>query len=198
MLGVAPLLLMQVTFAVSFFTAVNLLAPWWMSIIALLIVAFLSFDILGHGIATHRRHHLLVALAALSCLLAVPGILAAVLVIVENPDKWQSIALSGFHLVGKAGGALALSVSPCPGGGSGHGGSIPLFLHRAHETGKVRLTSVDDSRITVPDPSGGDPVCVAFGKTRSPALIALIAGAVGAGLLLMSTGRLPPRFFSVI
>lgn len=97
-LGVGPLLLMQVTFATSFFTAVNLLAPYWMFIIALLIIAFLAFDILGHGIETHRRYHLAVALVALSCLLLVPGILVAVLTTVENSQQWLAIARNGFRL----------------------------------------------------------------------------------------------------
>jgi mono/diheme cytochrome c family protein len=99
-LGVAPLLLMQVAFATSFFTATNLLAPYWMFFIALLIVAFLSFDILGHGIATHRRYHLAIALVALSALLLVPGILVAVLTTAENSGHWLAIAKNGFRLTG--------------------------------------------------------------------------------------------------
>ncbi|MFZ0050459.1 MAG: hypothetical protein WAK96_01665, partial [Desulfobaccales bacterium] len=99
-LGVAPLLLMQVAFATSFFTATNLLAPYWMFFIALLIVAFLSFDILGHGIATHRRYHLAIALVALAALLLVPGILVAVLTTTENSGRWLAIANNGFRLTG--------------------------------------------------------------------------------------------------
>ncbi len=99
-LGVAPLLLMQVAFAMSFFTAVNLLAPVWMFFIALLIVAFLSFDILGHGIETHRRYHLAVALVALICLLLVPGILVAVLATAENSGYWLAMATGGCRLSG--------------------------------------------------------------------------------------------------
>jgi mono/diheme cytochrome c family protein len=99
-LGVAPLLLIQVTFATSFFTAVNFLAPYWLSIIALLIVAFLTFDILGHGIETHRRYHLAVALVALTCLLLVPGIFAALLTTMENSGQWLAMARHGFRLRG--------------------------------------------------------------------------------------------------
>lgn len=99
-LGVAPLLLMQVAFAMSFFPAVNLLAPYWMFFIALLIIAFLSFDILGHGIATHRRSHLAIALVALPALLLVPGILVAVLTTAENSGHWLAIAHNSFRLTG--------------------------------------------------------------------------------------------------
>ncbi|HLD47849.1 MAG TPA: hypothetical protein VJA64_08495 [Desulfobaccales bacterium] len=72
-LGVAPLMLIQVAFATSFFTATNLLAPYWMFFIGLLIIAFLSFDILGHAIEPHRRYHLAIALVTLPALLLVPG-----------------------------------------------------------------------------------------------------------------------------
>ncbi|MFI5329882.1 MAG: c-type cytochrome [Desulfobaccales bacterium] len=99
-LGVAPLLLMQVAFATSFFTATNLLAPYWMFFIALLIIAFLSFDILGHGIETHRRYHLTIALVALPALLLVPGILVAVLTTAENSGQWLAMAQGGFRLPG--------------------------------------------------------------------------------------------------
>jgi len=99
-LGVAPLLLMQVAFATSFFTATNLLAPYWMFFIALLIIAFLSFDILGHGIETHHRYHLAIALLALAALLLVPGILVAVLATAENSGQWLAIAKGGFRLPG--------------------------------------------------------------------------------------------------
>ena len=184
-LGVAPLLLMQVTFAVSFFTAVNLLAPWWMSIIALLIVAFLSFDILGHGIATHRRYHLLVALAALSCLLAVPGILAVALVIVENPDKWQAIALSGFHLAGKPAAHWLFRFLHVLGAGVVMGSAFHYFFTARTKQGKSAL---------LPWMAGGLLFQIVLGamlyaslseRPDSPALIALIGGVGGAGILLI-------------
>jgi hypothetical protein len=72
-LGVALLMLIQVAFATSFFTATNLLAPCWMFFIGLSIIFFLSFDILGHAIEPHRRYHLAIAMVALPALLLVPG-----------------------------------------------------------------------------------------------------------------------------
>ena len=81
-----------------------------MFFIALLIVAFLSFDILGHGIETHRRYHLAIALVALPALLLVPGILVAVLTtrgkfrplaghrqkrFPAPPDPWRGTGSSG-------------------------------------------------------------------------------------------------------
>jgi mono/diheme cytochrome c family protein len=99
-LGLAPLLLIQVGFSVPFFTAVNLLAPFWLGLVVLLMAAFLSFDVLGHKIYVHDYWHLLLGIIGLVCLLAIPGIFVAVLVTAENSDKWLTIIQNGFHLTG--------------------------------------------------------------------------------------------------
>jgi cytochrome c len=97
-LGVAPLLLIQVVFGVPFFTSVNLFAPYWILIIVFLIVAFLSLDALGHRIYVHHYLHLVFGILALAFLLTVPGIFVAVLVAAENSDQWFSIVKSGYLL----------------------------------------------------------------------------------------------------
>ncbi len=99
-LGVAPLLLIQIGFTVPFFTGVNLLAPLWMLIIVFLIVAFLSFDTLGHKINVHPYLHMVFGIIALVSLLAVPAIFVAILVTAENPEKWLTIISSGHKLRG--------------------------------------------------------------------------------------------------
>ncbi len=138
-LGVAPLLLMQVTFATSFFTAVNLLAPYWMCIIALLIVAFLSFDILGHGIETHRRYHLLIALVALSALLLVPGIFVAVLTTVENSGRWLAMARGGFRLSAPLAGHWLFRFLHILGASLVVGAAYHYFFTAKLETGRAAL-----------------------------------------------------------
>lgn len=97
-LGVAPLLLIQVGFPVPFFTSVNLLAPFWILILILLIIAFLSFDTLGHKINVHHYSHMVFGIIALVSLIAVPAIFAAVMVTAENPDKWATLINSGYQL----------------------------------------------------------------------------------------------------
>jgi mono/diheme cytochrome c family protein len=97
-LGVAPLLLMQVRFSVPFFNSIGIFAPYWMLIIVLLIVAFLSFDLLGHKISVHRYIHMLLGIIALTALLIVPGIFVLILVTSENPDKWVSIIQNGYRI----------------------------------------------------------------------------------------------------
>jgi mono/diheme cytochrome c family protein len=99
-LGVAPLLLIQVGSTIPFFTAVNLFAPYWMLLVVFLIIAFLSFDALGHKIYVHRYIHLAFGVLALTFLLTVPGIFSAILTAFENPDSWQVIMNNGYQLTG--------------------------------------------------------------------------------------------------
>ena len=166
-LGVAPLLLMQIAFATSFFTAANLLAPYWMFIIALLIIAFLSFDILGHGIETHRRYHLAIALVALPCLLLVPGIFVAVLTTAENSGQWLAMANHGFPAHRTPGVALALPVPPYSGGLPGPGRDLSLFLYRQTGYGQGGPPALDRRRGLVASPPGPAPVHFITGEARS-------------------------------
>jgi len=99
-LGVAPLLLIQVGRTLPFFNATGLFAGLWMLIIVLLVVSFISFDALGHGMQVHRLLRLGLGVTALVLLAAVPGIFAAVLVAAENPGLWIAILEQGFFLPG--------------------------------------------------------------------------------------------------
>ena len=95
-LGVGPLLLIQVGFSVPFFTAVALLSPFWLLIILFLILSFVSFDSLGHKIHVQRYLHLGFGIVAMITLLCVPGFFVAVLTAAENPHQWRDIVFSGF------------------------------------------------------------------------------------------------------
>jgi hypothetical protein len=95
-LGVGPLLLIQVAFTIPFFTGVSLFSPLWLLIIGLLIVAFIFFDSLGHKINVHRYVHLFLGVVALMALLTVPGFFVAVLVATENPERWLGVVQNGF------------------------------------------------------------------------------------------------------
>ena len=99
-LGVAPLLLIQIGASIPFFTGINLFAFFWLLIIPFLSIAFLSFDALGHKIYVHHYLHLIFGVVALIFLLAVPGIFVAVLVTSENSDKWTTIIAHGYRLSG--------------------------------------------------------------------------------------------------
>ncbi len=99
-LGVAPLLLIQVAFTIPFFTGVNLFAPYWLAIIALLIVAFLAFDVLVHHLDSHRLIPLILGITGLLTLLAVPGIFVLILTASEHPARWITIIEQGYRLNG--------------------------------------------------------------------------------------------------
>lgn len=97
-LGVGPLLLIQVGFTVPFFTATNLLGPFWLLIIGLLIVAFLLLDFLHHGLEKQPYLKLGYAVVGLSFLLVVPGIFVAALTTMENPDQWVTMVRNNYRL----------------------------------------------------------------------------------------------------
>jgi mono/diheme cytochrome c family protein len=99
-LGVAPLLLLQIAFTLPFFTGVNLFAPYWLAIIVLLIVAFLALDLLAHHIDSHRIISLTLGITGLLTLLAVPGIFVLVLTVSEQPGSWVAIIAQGYRLHG--------------------------------------------------------------------------------------------------
>jgi mono/diheme cytochrome c family protein len=94
-LGVGPLLLIQVAFSIPFFTAITLFAPAWLLIILFLITASLSFDALGHKMYVHHHAHLVIGVVALIALLAIPGLFVAVLVMAENPGRWPAVVRQG-------------------------------------------------------------------------------------------------------
>jgi len=94
-LGIAPLLLIQVGFTVSFFTAINLFGSFWLLIIVLLILAFLAFDIVGQYRRLNPYLGLALGLAGLALLLAVPGIFVGVLIMSENSRSWLPMLQQG-------------------------------------------------------------------------------------------------------
>lgn len=138
-LGIAPLLLMQVAYTVPFFTAVNFLAPYWLLMVGLLVVAFLSFDILGHGLEVHRYLHLAASFIALTCLLLIPGILAAILTAAENPGQWLTVAKSGYRLTGPLAGHWLFRYLHVLGAALVFGAAYHYFFTAQDETGKRSL-----------------------------------------------------------
>ena len=67
-LGVAPLLIIQVYNSEAFFTATGLFAYAWLAVIPLLIVAFLSVDVFGHRLDARPMEESSEALMGLSAL----------------------------------------------------------------------------------------------------------------------------------
>jgi len=103
-LGVAPLLLIQVGFTVSFFTAVIFLGRYWVSVILLIIVALVLLDLyenrIEHSPAGSRGALVLGVLGVFS-LLAIPGVFVAAIVVAENPQQWAAVATLGGRVPGE-------------------------------------------------------------------------------------------------
>jgi cytochrome c len=95
--GVGPLLLIQAGLSAPFFMATSLLAPWWMLIIALLVISFVFFDAPGKRFhADHPFIGLAVMAVAIVTLLVVPAIFTLTLSVAENPSWWEGMAQKGF------------------------------------------------------------------------------------------------------
>ena len=97
-IGVGALLLIELGFAIPFFTAINLLAPYWLLVIGFLIAAFLSIELLGRNWDSRPFLRLVSSLIGLALLLAVPGIFVAVMVTAEHPESWADLIRGGYHL----------------------------------------------------------------------------------------------------
>ncbi len=97
-LGVAPLLLIQVRYSHAFFTITGLFSYAWLAVIPLLIVAFLSIDAFGHKITGRPWLPFVCGVVGVGALLTVPAIFTGALSLMERQDFWDEFAAKGFHL----------------------------------------------------------------------------------------------------
>lgn len=183
-LGVAPLLLFQVAYAVPLFTAINLLAPYWLLLTIFLVGAFLSFDILGHGLQAHRYVHLLVSILALTLLLLVPGILVGVLTVTENSGQWLSIVRSGYRLTGPLAGHWFFRYLHVLGAALVFGAAYHYFFTARHESGQNSLLNWLVAGVLLQFILGPVLLSSLLEKPDAMTLIILFAGVAGAALLL--------------
>ena len=97
-LGVAPLLIIQVRYSQAFFTGTGLFSYAWLAVIPLLIVAFLLIDAFGHTISTSPWLALGCGLVGVGALLTVPAIFTGAVALMERQDIWPRFAARGLHL----------------------------------------------------------------------------------------------------
>jgi mono/diheme cytochrome c family protein len=97
-LGVGPLLLIQVRYSHAFFTSTGLFAYAWLSVIPLLIVAFLAIDAFGHKLTSRPWLPLAWGLIGLCALLTVPAIFTGALSLMERQGFWPDFAAKGAHI----------------------------------------------------------------------------------------------------
>ena len=96
-LGVGPLLLMQVSHSHAFFTVTGLFSYVWMAIIPLLITAFLLFDAFAHKLGTSVWLALICGILGVAALLTVPAIFTGALTLMERPASWVDFAARGIR-----------------------------------------------------------------------------------------------------
>lgn len=94
-LGVGPILLMQVGHSIPFLTGVSVMAPWWMSIVAALIASLVLYEWQHRRTRERKWLYLVVSAAALACLVYVPCTFVCTLVCAERPHAWAAMLKAG-------------------------------------------------------------------------------------------------------
>lgn len=97
-LGVAPLLIIQVRYSHAFFTATALFSYAWLAVIPLLIGAFLLIDVFVHKMEGETWLAFFCAVLGIGALLTVPAIFTGALALAERQDIWPLFAANGFSL----------------------------------------------------------------------------------------------------
>ncbi|MGO8760464.1 MAG: cytochrome c [Desulfobaccales bacterium] len=147
-------------------------------------MAFLSFDILGHGIETHRRYHLAIALVALAALLLVPGILVAVLATAENSGQWLAIAKNGFRLTGPLAWHWLFRFLHILGASLVVGAAVHYFFTAKSDTGRAALLPWISAGILLQVPLGLLLYTSLLVKPDPVIRAVMVVGVLGAALLL--------------
>lgn len=101
-LGVAPLLIIQVRYSYGFFTVTGLFSYAWMAIIPLLIIAFLFIDAFAHTMEVHTWLAAACVVVGVGALLTVPAVFTGALSLMEREHLWPSFAAKGFFDLNRA------------------------------------------------------------------------------------------------
>ncbi|MHC1711050.1 MAG: cytochrome c [Solidesulfovibrio sp.] len=97
-LGVAPLLLIQIRYSHAFFTITGLFSYAWLAVIPLLIFAFLAIDAFGHKIASWPLVPFVCGVLGVGALLTVPAVFTGVLALMERQEFWPDFAARGARI----------------------------------------------------------------------------------------------------
>lgn len=97
-LGVGPLLIMQVSHSHTFFTVTVLFSYAWLAIIPLLIMAFLLIDAFAHKLSANAWLALFCGLVGVAALLTVPAIFTGALTLMGRPQSWADFAARGIRM----------------------------------------------------------------------------------------------------
>jgi mono/diheme cytochrome c family protein len=97
-LGVGPILLMQVGHSVPFLTGVNVMAPLWMTLVVALLVTLGLYEWQHRRARDSRWRFFFVSAGALLFLLYVPATFVSVLSSAERPRSWLAMIKAGGKL----------------------------------------------------------------------------------------------------
>lgn len=180
-LGVAPLLLIQIYNSESFFTATGMFAYAWIAIIPLLVVAFLCVDGFGHKLQARPAAAFVFALVGLAALLTVPAVFTGAMALMERPALWAAAAAHGpagdagflahwifryLHVLGAAvvfGGAFHL-----------------VFTAGKNATRRARLRRWTLAAVLFQVAAGSALLATIAGPLGAPAVTAIVIGTVAA------------------
>jgi len=96
-LGVAPLLLMQVSHSNAFFTVTGFFSYAWLAVIPLLVAAFLLFDVFAHKMNVGAWPAFACGLLGVAALLTVPAVFTGALALMERQEAWADFAAHGVN-----------------------------------------------------------------------------------------------------
>ncbi len=97
-LGIAPLLLIQVYYPFAFFSVTGLFAYAWLAIIPLLLIAFLFIDAFTHTMRVHSWLAFVCIILGVGALLTVPAVFTGALSLMERQELWSRFASQEFPL----------------------------------------------------------------------------------------------------
>jgi mono/diheme cytochrome c family protein len=194
-LGVGPLLLVQVGHTVSFFAAANILAPYWALLIVLMIVAFLALDLLEHHSAGRSYLYLALGIIGLACLLVIPGIFVAIFSLAENPPYWLAAIRARRPLVAGLGWFWLFRYLHVLGAAIIFGAVFHyLFAEDAHSRRKRELMYWIGGAIVFQVPAGLAMLFKLPAPLRGLSVLFLLAGiGAAAGFFMITVHGLLPR-----
>jgi mono/diheme cytochrome c family protein len=180
-LGVAPLLVIQVSYSEEFFTATGIFAYAWLAVIPLLIVAFLSLEAFGHRLGPWSWLHFALGTLGLAALLTVPAIFTGAMSLLERPGLWAAAADRGVTAVSGYTVHWLFRYLHILGAAAMFGGAFQLFFSAKDDPGRAARLGRWILAAALFQVVVGVPLLASLdGPVSGPALVAITLGAAAA------------------
>lgn len=196
-LGVAPLLIVQVRYSHAFFTVTGLFSYAWMAVIPLLIIAFLLIDAFWYKIGGNSWLAFACGLVGVGMLLVVPAIFTGALALMERQELWPRFAEQGLHMGGAFAAHWLLRYLHILGAALVFGAAFHLFFSTKKHPETIALLRHWLFGATLAQVVIGIPLLFSVGSGLDwPALLAVTVG-VAAAMLALWVLRPDTRLFIV-